>query len=261
MRTLSHYALLLLYLMPYFSACKNPVQQPNAPKAEFKKTTPPLEFIRVGKNTWLHKSYDHVDGYGMVYSHGGIIQSDDGVIVVDSAWTVEQTKSILLWIEKHLKGKVEKAVFTHFHRDKMGGIEAFIDAGINTYASHDTNTEAQKRGMVSAEFELTMKSNIALWNDGRVEIFYPGPGHTQDNLVVYSKSDGVLLGGCIVRPGASKNMGNTSDANLGEWPNSIRRIQEKYQNALVVVPSHGPPGSLDLLVHTLRLAIEYEPTH
>ena len=244
-----------LVLLALTSTCKKLSQPEKTDAATLRDAVPDVEFTKVAKNTWLHTSYEVVNGYGLVYSHGGIIKIGEKIVVVDSAWTTNQTEKIISWVQENLKGRVVAAIVTHFHRDKMGGIQAFIDEGIPTYASRDTNSLAQKKGQAPAEFDLAMVSNALSWEGGGVEIFYPGPGHTHDNLVVYSTSDDVLLGGCIIRPGKSKTMGNTADANLVEWPHSIKRLQERYDKAITVVPSHGKPGGLELLEHTYQLSI------
>lgn len=63
----------------------------------------------------------------------------------------------------------------------------------------------------------------------------------------------VLFGGCAVRPGSSSLLGNTEDADVGGWPEAIRRVQARFPAVEVVVPSHGPPGDRTLLFHTIGL--------
>lgn len=51
----------------------------------------------------------------------------------------------------------------------------------------------------------------------------------------------------------SKNLGFTGDAVMSEWPNSLKRVLNRYNDALVVVPGHGEVGGLELIKHTLAL--------
>ena len=86
------------------------------------------------------------------------------------------------------------------------------------------------------------------------EVFYPGPGHTEDNIVVHFPEGRILYGGCLIRPGESDNLGNTADANTSEWAVSVKRIEDKYREQLdVVIPTHGPPHGPELLNHTITL--------
>ncbi|MCG8482478.1 MAG: hypothetical protein MJA31_04145, partial [Clostridia bacterium] len=78
--------------------------------------------------------------------------------------------------------------------------------------------------------------------------------HSPDNLVIYFPQKRILFGGCMVKSLQSKNLGNTADADLDEWPKSIKRVLERYQeDADIVVPGHGKCGSIDLLSHTIEL--------
>jgi glyoxylase-like metal-dependent hydrolase (beta-lactamase superfamily II) len=45
-----------------------------------------------------------------------------------------------------------------------------------------------------------------------------------------------------------------ADADVAEWPASIRRVLERYPQAEVVVPGHGEVGGVELLRHTITLA-------
>jgi glyoxylase-like metal-dependent hydrolase (beta-lactamase superfamily II) len=99
------------------------------------------------------------------------------------------------------------------------------------------------------QFSLTASdsSNVEL------EVFYPGPGHTEDNIVVWIPSDGVLFGGCLVKAIENIGLGNTADAFVDRWASTIRGLQTKYADAKIVIPRHGRIGNLDLLKHTIEL--------
>ena len=136
----------------------------------------------------------------------------------------------------------------------MGGMAALEEVGIETMASHLTNQAAPSRDLLPAAVSLDLErpASIAVG----VEAFYPGPGHTIDNIVVYVADARVLFGGCLIRPGASTTLGNTDDADVAEWSSSVERAAERYTTAEIVVPSHGSWAGRELLDHTARLARE-----
>ena len=51
----------------------------------------------------------------------------------------------------------------------------------------------------------------------------------------------------------SKTLGYTKEADLKNWPRTLRKIKTKYAQACLVIPGHGDPGGLELLDHTLEL--------
>jgi metallo-beta-lactamase class B len=87
----------------------------------------------------------------------------------------------------------------------------------------------------------------------QIEVFFPGPSHSPDNVVVYFPTRRVLFGGCMIKSLESKNLGFTGDADLAEWPKSVRKVLEKYKDSKIVVPGHGECGDIRLLHHTLQL--------
>ena len=86
-------------------------------------------------------------------------------------------------------------------------------------------------------------------------MFYPGAGHTQDNIVVWLPKQKILFGGCFVKSIHSKNLGNMEDASVKDWPKSIQKVINKYPNIKIVVPGHGKVGDVNLLKHTAQLAL------
>ena len=86
-----------------------------------------------------------------------------------------------------------------------------------------------------------------------VEIFFPGPTHTYDNVVVYIPSQRVLFGGCMVLALDATSPGYTEDGNLREWPRSLAKVRRRYDRAALVVPGHGDAGGLDLIDHSIHV--------
>jgi metallo-beta-lactamase class B VIM len=64
---------------------------------------------------------------------------------------------------------------------------------------------------------------------------------------------GILFGGCAVRAASANSLENVAHADLTQWAKTLRRAQERYGAARIVVPGHGDPGDVGLLAHTLSL--------
>jgi len=46
----------------------------------------------------------------------------------------------------------------------------------------------------------------------------------------------LLFGGCMVKTFSANNFGFTGDANLSEWPLSLKVLQQKYPQVKRVIP-------------------------
>ena len=145
-----------------------------------------------------HTSYLDMPGFRAVASNGLIVRDGGRVLVVDTAWTDDQTAQILNWIKQEINLPVALAVVTHAHQDKMGGMDALHAAGIATYANALSNQLAPQEGMVAAQHSLTFAANgwvkpATAPNFGPLKVFYPGPGHTSDNITLGSTAPTSLL--------------------------------------------------------------------
>ena len=97
-------------------------------------------------------------------------------------------------------------------------------------------------------------SKWSVTNTWPLTVFYPGAGHTDDNIVVNIEGAGILFGRCLIRPGNSDNLGNTADGNVQHWATATEALAARFPDPKIVVPSHGPPAGRELFTHTIALA-------
>jgi glyoxylase-like metal-dependent hydrolase (beta-lactamase superfamily II) len=212
---------------------------------------PDVTVTQLADDVWMHTSYREIAGYGRIPSNGLLVRHDGTVTMIDTAWDAVQTEALLTWSAEHL-ALPSLVLPTHAHADKMGGLDAVHARGIDSVALTLSNTLAASREVPAAKrsLELEVAGTHALPG---LEVFRPGAGHTEDNLVVYVPSAQLLFGGCLIRPAASASLGNTADGDVAQWDTSVARIVARYPDVTAVVPSHGPPGDAGLLTHTIAL--------
>ncbi len=171
-----------------------------------------------------------------VPSNGLIAMTDSGLLLVDTAWTEAQTDAILKWGDERLKRPWIGAVITHEHNDRDGGLGALQRRKIPVAALDLTVAKLARRGVQGVTTLFTAAAGE--FKDPRgFEAFYPGPGHTTDNIVLSFPT--VLYGGCLIKSMEAKDLGFTADANLASWPEAVRRVSLKYPKR-TIVPGHGP---------------------
>ena len=90
------------------------------------------------------------------------------------------------------------------------------------------------------------------------ETYYPGEGHTADNIVVWFSNEKILYGGCLVKSVDAKDLGNLEEANIKGWPGTIINIQAKFKNPNFIITGHQSWQSKNSLNYTLKLIKEYE---
>jgi glyoxylase-like metal-dependent hydrolase (beta-lactamase superfamily II) len=254
--------ILLLGLLPLTAAACAPA----SPRAEWAAADAAGElggvtFRQLAPGVWLHSEYRAMAS-GPVVSNGLVVENGDSAVLVDTAWDDAQTLAILQWARDRLRRPVTAAIATHAHADKMGGMKALRDAGVETFAARRSNEDAPARGLtpaaVSLDFAaggwLTPASARTAAPLGKLRVFYPGAGHTRDNIVVGVAGTAIVFGGCLIRPPGATDMGNTADGDLSHWAAAAAATAAAFPQARVVVPSHGPPAGRELFGLTARLA-------
>lgn len=72
--------------------------------------------------------------------------------------------------------------------------------------------------------------------DTGIEVYYPGHGHTKDNIVVWLPNSHILFAGCLIKSLESKTLGYIKEANLDTWPMTAKNLLERYPDAEIVMP-------------------------
>lgn len=237
-----------LYLLFGFLSCSLAMAQDNG-KVQLADDV----FIeKIADHIWRHVSYKDLPNLGRVPSNGGIAQFGTDILLIDSAWTNAQTKLILDWIHDELRANPSVAVITHAHDDRLGGIHEIHTRGIRTVASALTAESAKQQGLEAPQ--QTFDERLALMLGGReIQVRYPGPGHTRDNIVVWIPDQYILFGGCLIKAAQAKDLGNTTDADLELWPKTIEKVSQEFPQVRIVVPGHGDPSGKEALTRTLEL--------
>jgi len=233
---------LLLVGMLLMAGCQtqhNPAHQAN----------PGLQVEAIQPGVWMHTSYNTFDG--VVHpSNGLIVREGDHLVLLDSAWGTEATEELLVWIDEEIGLPVDRALSTHFHSDRTGGVAVLEAAGIPVWSHPMTQRLSVEEGNPVPPNALNgIDVPGSATRFGTVEVFYPGGGHARDNIMVWLPEQKMLYGGCAVRELATDNLGNTADADLAHWPRAIRNAQARYPGAETVIPGHGEPGGPELLEH------------
>ena len=88
-------------------------------------------------------------------------------------------------------------------------------------------TSLPARGLVAAQHSLTFAANgwvepATAPNFGPLKVFYPGPGHTSDNITVGIDGTDIAFGGCLIKDSKAKSLGNLGDADTEHYAASAR---------------------------------------
>lgn len=216
---------------------------------------PPIAIKQIEQGVFLHKSYSEVQGFGIVSSNGLIVIENNHAFIIDTPWSEKDTELLLAWIDNN-NYQLLGSISTHSHEDRTAGIALLKQHNIPTYASALTNNILKAKDKETAVHVLNhqvLEHQGSLLMNGALRVFYPGAGHSIDNIVVWLPQLKILYGGCLVKSLNSKTLGYTGEADIAQWPNSIKKLQHNYPDIKHVVPGHGSIGDSQLLAHTITL--------
>jgi metallo-beta-lactamase class B len=213
---------------------------------------------RLAPHLWVHTTVGTLPDGTLYAANGMLLEEGDHSILFDVGWTTEQAHTLLNWARNTLKHPIEKAYVTHFHNDRLGGVPALEAEHIPVFGTSATLGLATRAGQPIPDHSISVPSTpLAVAKDA--DILFPGAGHTLDNIVVDFPAEHIVFGGCFVKAANAEGIGNTADADLKAWPDSLKRMQEAFPKTKFAVPGHGPITN-DAGQRTLELLRKGNPT-
>ena len=112
---------------------------------------------------------------------------------------------------------------------------------------------AGERGMKRAQY-LIDKDTVFKVGQYSFQTYYPGKGHSPDNIVIWFEKERVLYGGCLIKSAEDNDLGNLSDASVKDYATTIKNVQEKCKNPNYIITGHNDWVNIKSLEHTLKMA-------
>ncbi|MGN7863042.1 CHM family subclass B1 metallo-beta-lactamase [Chryseobacterium sp. 22458] len=210
-----------------------------------------LIITQVSENAFIHTSFKQTNDFGNVPCNGLVVRNNDETVVFDTPTNDKGAEELIKWINEKLHSKINAVVTTHFHDDSLGGLQAFHNKKIPSYAYSGTIALAKENNFTVPENSFNDSVVLKVGHQETVTKFF-GEGHTKDNVVGYFPSEHILFGGCLLKE-LEAGKGYLGDANVSAWSNTVEQVKKEYPDVKIVVPGHGEYGDGKLLDYTIQL--------
>ncbi|VXB71406.1 Metallo-beta-lactamase class B [Flavobacterium sp. 9AF] len=241
------------YFLAIFSftviSCKSEKEEKFMPKEIYKTET--LVIAQIAKNSYQHTSFLQTEDFGYVPCNGLIVKNNNETIVFDTPTTDKASKELMEWITKQLNCNIKAIIPTHFHDDCLGGLQAFHEQKIPSYAYFKTIDLAKANHYTVPQNSFNDSLKLSIGSEFIIAKFF-GEGHTRDNIVGYYPLDNIMFGGCLIKE-LDATKGYLGDANTATWSRTVDKIKKEYPNLKIIVPGHGTLGNTELLDYTSKL--------
>jgi metallo-beta-lactamase class B len=235
----------IVLIIAFFLSLTNIFGQTNEPK---------LKISHLTGDFYIYTTYNTYEG-NKIPANGMYLVTENGVALFDTPWDTTQFQPLLDSIKlKHIKD-VTICIATHWHSDRTDGLEYYKQKGIKTYTTKLTDDLSKKNNKKRAEY-LIEKDTIFNIGQYSFETYYPGQGHTEDNIVLWFNKEKVLYGGCLIKGAEAKNLGYLGDGNVFEYETTLKNVRKKYPNPKYIIVSHHNWNNINSLKHSIKMAKE-----
>ena len=209
------------------------------------------------KDFYIYTTFND-PGNGESYpSNGMYFLTDEGAVMIDTPWDTTQFQPLLDSIKIRHNQMVVMCISTHFHDDRTAGLNYYKQLGIKTYTTRLTDLYSKKMKKPRAKFLIDHDTTFLIGQHS-FKTFYPGKGHSSDNIVLWFDKEKILYGGCFVKSTETDSPGNLSDANIDEWMRSIKKVRQRFKNPQYIITGHLEWKSKNSLDHTVEILKKYK---
>jgi glyoxylase-like metal-dependent hydrolase (beta-lactamase superfamily II) len=194
-----------------------------------------------------------------------IVESKNGVVVVDTQRQFSEAKNVLKEVE-NIHKPILGVIFTHPHPDHINGAAALLNGATNVpiYSTQSTFNVLKNDtgGYIGLSKQLLPQNEyskqVVLPNrivssgeniiiDGITYHFDDlGIGEADDMMVIYLPLQKLIFTGDIINnhmhPFFAGAISPESRSHISQWIKQIGYLQQKYPDAKILFPGHGPSG-------------------
>ncbi|HAY32988.1 MAG TPA: BlaB/IND/MUS family subclass B1 metallo-beta-lactamase [Ignavibacteria bacterium] len=213
-----------------------------------------LKISHLTGDFYIYTTYSNYEG-NKIPANGMYVLTDSGAVLFDTPWDTTQFQPLLDSIKQKHDKNVIICIATHWHSDRTEGLDYYKKQGIKTYTTVLTDELSKKNNKKRAEF-LMMKDTVFTVGQHSFEVYYPGEGHTADNIIVWFESEKILYGGCLIKGVDATDLGYLGDANVLEYEETLKKVQRKCPDPEFIIVSHHDWDNNNSLEHSIKLAGE-----
>ncbi|MDR2237867.1 MAG: subclass B1 metallo-beta-lactamase [Chryseobacterium sp.] len=210
-----------------------------------------LVITQISENAYIHTSFKQTQDFGNVPCNGLVVKNNHETIVFDTPVNDKSSEELIRWINGTLHAKINAVIPTHFHDDSAGGLQAFHNHHIPSYAYSRTIELARENHSVLPENSFSDSLVLKAGPQVTITKFF-GEGHTKDNVTGYIPGENILFGGCLLKE-LEAGKGYLGDANVSAWSATVEKVKKEYPDVKIVIPGHGAYGDQKLLDYTIQL--------
>jgi metallo-beta-lactamase class B len=172
------------------------------------------------------------------------------ITVIGATWCPKSANDLHDSIIKAIGKPVREIINTNYHPDRAGGNSYWKSIGCEIHATEKTyclmNSDWESIGDFTRKsipefpkIPLVLPTTVHKGNyelqDGKIQVIYLGPSHTEDGVFVYLPEEKLLYGGCILKP----YLGSLEQANLEEYPKTLQKLKELDIEIVTIIAGHG----------------------
>ena len=203
----------------------------------------PLKVTKVRGSVYLAEDFNYWKTNSVFYA------SEKGIVYFDATWTPKTARQLLWKGAVYSEADYIGVILTGFPLHRSGGLATFRARGIKVYMHEITDGLLRKNWKkMQAEMERSFDSwaptsykradgvfekELSIL-DGKIKVYYPGPGYSPGNVVVYFPEEKILYAGSLL----ARPMYFLKNARLDQYSKILADLRKRF-DIEIIISGHG----------------------
>lgn len=215
----------------------------------------PLKISHIRGSIYLVQDFNYWNTNSVFFA------GKEGIVFFDAGWTEKSARQVIWKAATKSSADYIGVVITSYPLYRTGGLSAFKQMGIKIYTHEKTPQLISKRWF---KMQWEMKRSFNTWRytapvrpdgtfekelsilGGKIRVYYPGPGYTIDNQLVYFPQEKVLYAGSLLFPPLIFH----KKVNHEQYAKALKALK-KFDFSLLIL-GHGEPILEDVSISHLQ---------
>ncbi|MBW3517683.1 hypothetical protein [Flavobacterium sp. NKUCC04_CG] len=210
-----------------------------------------IQYHALSESYFVFSSYKNIKRSDLLIN-GMYVVTNEGIMVVNSLGNSADFETFYQYVTTKHQKPITHFITTTSDIEGINMIDFFKSKGVKTYSTRETDQISKAKGLSRAAYFIDKETSFRFGNE-IFKLYYPGPGASKSNFVIWFPHINTLYAGCFLQGSGTQRLFHLADADVSAWKGSLLALKDHYPSPKHIIVTHGHYQASDAYNNTLQL--------